>query len=119
MSYITERQSKRAALTIASSAALSTAFHFAGGLGLVLMPAAWTAANIGFKVCDTEGGTYLPLYQDDGSTLVEIASPAADTAYTLPAELAGATWVKLWSQDGAGSDTNQAAERSLTVVHRP
>ena len=109
------RTTKVQSMTIANGAALSDAFDmtdYAGGQ--VLMPAAWTAASIGFQVASSSGGTYYPLHDDDG-TLVQIDSPAVDKAYQLPIELFGCFWVKLWSQDGAASGTNQAAARTVIV----
>jgi hypothetical protein len=102
-------------LTIENGAAVSEAFDMAIHAGAtILMPAAWTAANIGFKVCASSDGTFLPLYDDSGS-IVEV-SAAASKAFSAPAALFGASWVKLWSQDGAGSDTNQGADRAITVL---
>ena len=109
------RTTKVQTMTIANGAALSDAFDmrdYAGGH--VYMPAAWTAANIGFKVCPSSGGTYLPLYDASGA-IIEIASPAVDKAFQFPRDLFAATFVKLWSQDGAGADTNQAAARTLII----
>jgi len=79
----------------------------------VHMPAAWTAAAIGFKVSSDENGTYLPLY-DDAGAIVEI-TVAVSQAHIAPADVAGALWVKLWSQN-SGSNANQGAERSLIVT---
>lgn len=113
--YITRGSSKRD-LTIASGAAITDAISMerhAGGS--VLMPSAWTAANVGFKISDAESGTYYPLYDAEGS-IVEIASPAASKAYAIPAEVFGAAYVKLWSQDGSGNDTNQAAARTVGII---
>ena len=63
--------------TIASGANLSDAFDMRKyTMGQVIMPAAWTAASIGFKVCSTLGGTYAILYDSNGN-LVQISSPAA------------------------------------------
>jgi hypothetical protein len=103
-------------LSIAKDAALSGVLdmrNYAGGV--IIMPSAWTSASIGFYVCDTSDGTFVPLYDEDGS-LVQISSPAASKAYSIPAEVYGAHYVKLWSQDGSGSNTTQAAARSLTVM---
>lgn len=83
---------------------------------LLEMPAAITACSIGFKIAHTSGGTFLPLYDHDGN-LVQISSPSVDCAYELPPEVAAARYVKLWSQDGSGSNTAQAADRSFTL-HR-
>lgn len=102
-------------MTIANGAALSDAFDmrdYAGGT--LYMPAAWTAASIGFQIATETGGTYYPLYDEDG-TLVQISSPAVDNAYSLPKELFSARFVKLWSQDGAASGTNQGAARTIVI----
>ena len=115
MPSLINRTTKTQSLTIASGAAVSDAFDmqdYAGGN--LYMPAAWTAASIGFQIAPSEGGTYLPLY-DDAAAIVEIDGPSVDTAYTLPKELFAAQWVKLWSQDGAGSGTNQAAARTVII----
>jgi len=89
---------------------------FSGGV-IIIPTAAWTAANIGFKVCDTQGGTFVPL-RDQAAALVQIAGVVADAAnaYPLPDELFGCLYFKIHSCDAAGADTNQAAARSLTVM---
>lgn len=108
-----ERRYRMATLTIANGAALSDAVDvraFAGGV--VSMPAAWTAASIGFKHAPTVDGTYQPLYDDSG-TLVA-ASAAASRDIVLPDTLFACSFVKLWSEN-AGSDANQGAERSIKI----
>jgi len=77
------------------------------------MPATWTAASIGFHISATEAGTFLPIYDEDGAIL-EIITPAVDTAYAAPPALSGAHWVKLWSQT-AGVDVAQAVQRVLPI----
>ena len=104
-------------VVIANGAAVSGVLrfvNFAGGM--VIMPAAWTSASLGFKVCDTEDGTFAIAMDEDGATYLEIASPAVDTAYNIPAKMFGAHYVQLWSSDGAGADENQGAERTITVM---
>jgi hypothetical protein len=107
-------------LTIAEGAAISDALDlgFDGARGaVVFVPGTWTAADIGFKV-DNGSGTFLPL-RDEAAGLVMIDGPAASTAYALPEKLINsASKIKLWSQNGSGVDTNQAAERVLVVVVR-
>lgn len=111
-----QRGTTSKSLTIASGAAVTEAFEMANHAGgVVLLPAAWTAASIGFLVSATETGAFYPLYDDDG-TLVQITSPAVDNAYSIPAEAFGAAWIKLWSQDGSAGDTNQDAARTLGVI---
>lgn len=110
-----ERQDSTVTATIALGAAVSDAIDMqAYAMGTVHMPAAWDAASIGFKVSTTLAGTYLPLYDESGA-LVQIASPAVDKAYTLPARVAACRFVKLWSQNGSGMDVNQTAARSLPL----
>jgi len=109
------RERNTVTVTIVNGKALSNAFDFSYlTMGVLHMPSAWTAASIGFKVSSESGGTFQPLYDQDGG-LVQISSPAAGKAYALPAELAGAMYVKLWSQNGSGTDTNQGAERSIVL----
>ena len=115
MPSLINRTTKTQSMTIANAAALSDAFDmrdYAGGN--LYMPAAWTAASIGFHIAVDKAGTYYPFY-DNTATIVEIAGPAVDQAYTLPKELFAAQFVKLWSQDGAGSGTNQGAARTIVV----
>lgn len=100
-------------ITIASGAALSAAFSMEEfNQGQLAMPAAWTAADIGFQISDSYGGTYQPLYNASG--LVVISGPTANNTYLLPADIAAARFVKLWSNTG-GSGTNQAADRVIRV----
>lgn len=112
---VTIRIEKTATLTIANGAALSDELDFRYySMLTVHMPAGWTAASIGFHVAHTSGGTFQPLYDELGN-LVQISSPSASRSYSVPPELAGAQYVKLWSQNGSGTNTNQGAARSLVV----
>lgn len=94
---------------------ITEAFVLDGVMGVVEIPSAWTAASLGFKAATSEDGTYLPLYGSDAA-LLQIASPSTSTVYVLPAELAAASYVKLWSQDGSAGDTAQAAARTLKLT---
>lgn len=110
------RVSSTSTVTIANAAALSNVVDFTGAAGgMIDMPAAWTTAQLGFHHCATRGGTFQPLYDEDG-TLVEVALPAdpSDLSYLLPAELFPARFVKLWSEISA-ADENQGAERSIIL----
>ena len=116
MEYPMNRGTTSRQLTIANGAATSDAFEMSNHAGgIILMPAAWTAASIGFKVSDSPTGAYYPLYDANGS-LVQISGPAASQAHTIPAEVFAAAWVKLWSQDGSANDANQSAPRTLGVI---
>ena len=105
--------------TILNGAAISGVIQMTDfAMGSVILPAAWTAASIAFKVCDTFGGTYVPLRTSAGA-IVEITGPAtgAAAAYPLPAELLPCQYFKIWSAAaGAGTDTNQGADRAITVM---
>lgn len=103
-------------VTISAGEALSDAVdmrHFAGGL--VITPSAWTSADIGFKVSDTENGTYVPLYDDTGAA-VYISGVDVDRACVMPENLYGAHFVKLWSSSAGASDVNQGDDRTLTLM---
>ena len=78
--------------------------------GVFHMPADWDAADVGFQVSIDADGPYLPLYDGTG-TLVAI-TPAVDRSYPLPASLAGAKFVRLWSMS-AGTDVEQSADRTI------
>ena len=75
------------------------------------MPAAWTAADMGFQVSQTAGGTYLAL--SDGSGVIGL-TVAADGAYLIPTDIMAARFIKFWSHS-AGVDTNQGAARTIGV----
>jgi hypothetical protein len=120
MPYIM-RETKVIHATIANGEAESEALNMgemAGGY--VHFPAAWTDANLGFKVSPTEDGDYVPLLDDLGSPL-QISGIVTDEslAYALPDGLYSASYFKLWSKSttiATQTDTNQGAERSLTIV---
>ena len=82
--------------------------------GVLEMPAAITACSLGFKVSADEDGTPVALYDHDGN-LVQISSPTAALAYELPPELFACRYVWIWSQNGSGTNTAQAADRSFTI----
>jgi hypothetical protein len=115
-----QRQWSKVTAVIAISTAISDAVdnRLAAG-GSVIIPAVWTAANLGFKVCDTVGGTYVPL-RDQSGALVQITGLQTGEAgsYTLPDDLFGHAFFKLWSCTSAGVDTNQAAARTFVVVQK-
>jgi hypothetical protein len=110
------RRSGTTTLTIDNGANLSDELDFTEHSMLIIhMPAAWTAASIGFQVAHTTGGTFQPLYDQLGN-LVQIAGPpVASRDYQAPPEIAGCRFIKLWSQNGAGVNVNQGAARSVGV----
>jgi hypothetical protein len=111
-----QRKSGRVMVTIANGESDSSEFdmsEFAGGI--IIIPAEWTAAGLSFLVSDRSGGTFVPLIDSDGTTLVEVPSVSATGAYTIPAEVFGADSIKLRSQTG-GTPVNQGADRVITLI---
>ena len=105
--------------TIASGAALSDAIDVrAYGAGIVIMPAAWTAADLGIQVCATATGTFVPLLDTSNGygTDVSVDAVAAGKAYPLPDYIFAASYIKLWSHNGSGVAVNQDAARTFTVM---
>ena len=105
--------------TIASGAALSDAIDVgAYGAGIVIMPAEWTAADLGLQVCPTATGTFVPLLDTSNGygTDVSVDAVAGAKAYPLPDYIFAAGYIKLWSHNGSGVAVNQDAERTFTVM---
>jgi hypothetical protein len=105
---------------IAKDAAVGSAVKLEGNeRGYIVMPAAWTAADIGFKVCDTEDGTY-SILRDTAGVAVDIEDPAVNIAHVLPdGVFAGTIWVKPWSKNATPAtetDVTQAAARTIKFV---
>lgn len=108
-------------LTIAENAAISGAYDFRRYFGgHVVVPGTWTAANIGFKVCDTVDGTYVIACDEDGVPIqIGTVNTGESRSYKIPDDLFPAAFVKLWSKNttaATATDTNQAAARSLKVT---
>lgn len=109
-------------VTIASGEALSGSIHlraFSGGM--VLIPSAWTAANLGFKISETPAGTYAHLEPHDSADPVQIENIPTSTSVwkEIPPEVFAAGFMKLWSKSATAAtetDVNQGAERTITVV---
>jgi hypothetical protein len=86
----------------------------------VHVPAAWTAANLGFMVSPTKDGTYVVL-NDELGVPVQIAGiiTNAANAYVVPDGMYPAGYFKLWSKSAVAAtrtDVDQEADRSLTIV---
>lgn len=105
--------------TILNGAALSSEINLVGAtLCGLIMPAAWDAASIGFKAASASGGTFVPLYNASG-ILVSVTVSTSRFVILNAADFAAMQFFKLWSQNGAGTDTNQTADRSITIITRP
>lgn len=104
-------------VVIASSGSLSAGIHLAGRVPVgVVIPAAWTAAQITFQVSVDHGVTYVDLF-DDAESEYNVLSPATSTYHPLLAELfRGVSHMKVRS--GVSDTTvNQAAERTLVFSY--
>jgi len=101
-------------VSVPINTALSTSIEnrdWAGGI--LYCPSALEATTkIAFKVCNTQLGTYIPLYSQSGA-LVEIAvSISAVGAYALPEELFAAGWFQVWTETG-GVNVTQTTARAF------
>lgn len=109
------------ALTIADGAATSAVVDFslhAGGY--VDIATSWTAANMGFYVCDTADGTFVIL-RDEAGNPVQISNilTTGARAYALPSQVFGCKFVKLWSKSSTSAtetDTNQTGDATIRLV---
>jgi len=89
--------------------------------GCVFMPATWTAATVAVLASTTEAGTYANHKYFDSSgaeQLLQIGNstnkPTAAAPYELPAGFFTAgPYIKLQSQNGAGTAVDQTAAREL------
>jgi hypothetical protein len=108
-------------LTIANNAALSEAFDMSDYcMGTVIVSGTWTAANIGFKICDTLGGTYV-IANDKTGVPIQISGVQTGEAdgYAIPIEMFANKFVKLWSKNSTAAtrtDINQAGARAMKVI---
>jgi hypothetical protein len=105
-------------VTIAASASLSGAARLPNGHVLVgiVMPAAWTAANLTFQASE-DGAAYANLYDENGNE-VTVTAAAARYIRLAPADWCAAPFLKVRS-GAAASAVNQAAARTLTLITRP
>ena len=103
---------------IAASGSLSPAVRLppACYLSAIIMPAAWTAANLTFQGSH-EGSTYNDIYDEYGSELV-VNAAAATHIVLQPAIWSGTRFLKIRSGT-TGTPVNQAAARTIQLIVRP
>lgn len=106
-------------VTIAASGSLSSAVRLKPGydIAAIVMPSAWTAADITFQASADNGTTYNNVYDEDGNELT-LTVAASRYVVIAPNQFRGAELIKVRSGTGA-SAVNQAAARSLTLVTLP
>lgn len=104
--------------TIPSGAALSQGLNLGSWrvAGLV-MPAAWTAADLTFEAGVLPDGATFDLYDDAGAEVALTVAPGRYVALTGAAReaLDAVRWARLRSGT-AGAPVNQAADREVIVV---
>lgn len=104
--------------TILSGAFLSAAVDLsAGRLAAILMPGAWTAANLTFQA-SPDGVTYGNMRNQDGSEYVVDVTTAGDFIQVPVGDFLGVRFVKVRSGTSSASVT-QAADRAITLVLVP
>ena len=112
-----EREARYITATIplgeAESGVIDTTW--AAGMGIKTPAALEAATVIGFKVCESKDGTFLPLYDDTNALVTVTVELAEARAYAAPDEIFYWRYVKLWSQ-AAGVDVDQAAARDFVIV---
>jgi len=96
----------------------------------VYMPAAWTAANLGFyttyplvtgsddPTVPVTGAVWQPINEPDSTDYLEIQVAAGEYTYIGPDKLCGCRFLRLWSVD-EGTPTAQAGARTVILVVRP
>lgn len=101
--------------TIANGAAVSGVIDKRGRVMMAVhVPATITAASLGLKAATASDGTFGSVYDKDGN-LYTLSMTASGVLVLDPQVVAALRFVKLWSQDGSGSDTNQGGEREFGV----
>ncbi len=103
--------------TIANGASLSDEVDLAGESAQALvMPAAWTAANLTFVASDVSGGTFVPVHDDAGVEVSVTAAASRCIGFDAVArELDGLRFVKVRSGT-TGVPVNQGAARALVLI---
>ena len=96
----------------------------------VYMPAAWTAANLGFYTVEplitgskdptvpVTGAVWQPINEPDSADYLEFSVAAGEYTYLGPDKLCGCRYLRLWSVT-AGQGVAQGAARTVTLVVRP
>lgn len=105
-------------VTIANGASLSGAIDLENfRLGRIIIPAAWTAANLTFQT-SPDDGTYSDLYDAAGYEYTIVVGGASRAIIVPLADFIGIRFLKIRSGT-AGVAVNQAADRVLTLVVVP
>lgn len=104
-------------VVIAGGASLSAAVDIDGSsLVGIVMPAAWTAANLTFQG-SSDDSVFNNLY-DDAGTEVTVTAAAARYIAVQPSEFVGFDTLKIRSGT-SGTAVTQAAARTITLILLP
>ena len=108
--------------TIASGASLSDAVDTGNTNSLssivaIIMPSAWTAADLTFQASATVDGTYNDVYDDDDNEVTVQAGASRHIVLDdeMRSHMAGLRFIKIRSGT-SGTPVNQGAGRSITLV---
>ncbi len=101
-------------VTIASGQSLSGSIFIGPGRTIkeIIMPSAWTVANLSFQVSH-DGTTFVDLYNKDGTETVYTA--AASRGIIAGSEFSGTLYLKIRSGLAAVA-VNQGAQRDLLLI---
>jgi hypothetical protein len=105
-------------VTIASGASLSGGADIKGmSLVGIIIPSAWTAADLTFQGSADGGTTYNNVYSSAG---VEVQFQVSTSRHMVvdPTQFLGMSHIKVRSGT-SGSATTQGADRVLTLITRP
>lgn len=98
-------------ITIPASGTDSNAFYFGDwAMGILHLPGTMTGDAITFKAAPAENGTYNVVKKSDGTAAGSSVTAASD-GVPIPAECAGALWLKVVSD--AAEDTARTIQVSL------
>ena len=109
--------------TIANGASLSNAVNLPvkGFLGCrlfgIIMPSAWTAANLTFQVSVDGGTTYQNLYDDSGVEIICVAAASTTIVFRDPTIFSSIALLKVRSGTAA-TPVNQGGNRTIGLVLR-
>jgi hypothetical protein len=104
-------------VTIAAGASLSNVIPIGSYKYMqIIMPSAWTTANLTFQTCTTSGGTFTDVYDEDG---VEVNISASTSRSILFSDesvmLISSLFLKIRSGT-TGTPVNQAAARTIYLI---
>ena len=122
MTLVVDDKRKLVTVTITSGATgLSDAVDLGGyWVAAIDMSTGWTAASLSFQACNTSGGTFVDLYDQNG--IEWTATSTASRAVSVDSDLATALYGHRWLKVRSGTTTGVVAQtttRTLYLVATP